>query len=182
MTEETVASKTVEIQTTVTLPDGTVKYKCQYCGKWITKDDNIEQESGDYCRHLRENGLDTPELMGIRRDKTVTEVPSDEFGEFMKTANLHRVCVKNEIPVSAMVRAFGGDRGLSQPLHPKFQYVYVGRARYVSSWCGTAEGLNFLRSVARTPLGTVPLKDTPKTGKKSAKSTIKNAMAEAVTE
>jgi len=131
----------------ITMPDGTVKYKCQYCGKWILKDENIELESGDYCRHLRESGYDDTALAVLRAERTVAEPPEG----WIKTALFKGICRKNSIPISAVVRSFGGDRGLSEPLHPKFRFIYCGKARYVDGWCATKEGLNFLRSVSRSP-------------------------------
>ena len=51
------------------------------------------------------------------------------------------------IPISRLVKAFGGDRTINGAMHPNFEPVYVGRARYVHPDCIEAWGLNFLRTM-----------------------------------
>ena len=124
--------------------NGVEKYKCQYCGKWVTTETSIENEAGHYCEQLRERGLDTLTLAEIKASKTVAELEGGEQA-WVKTAVLHRLCNKHDIPVSRMVKAFGGDRGIESVARPEFQFVYCGRARYVRAWCATKEGLDFLK-------------------------------------
>ena len=124
--------------------NGTEKYKCQYCGKWITADTSIEHEAGSYCDNLRERGMDSMTLAEIKASKTVAELEGGE-SEWVKTAVLHKLCNKHDIPVSRMVKAFGNDRGIDPVARPEFTFVYCGRARYVRAWCATAEGLAFLK-------------------------------------
>jgi len=124
--------------------DGVTKYKCQYCGKWITADTSIEHEAGSYCENLRERGLDSMTLAEIKASKTVAELEGGE-SEWVKTAVLHKLCNKHDIPISRMVKAFGGDRGIEPAARPEFEFVYSGRARYVRAWCATKEGLDFLK-------------------------------------
>lgn len=131
------------IQTIVKV-NGVEKYKCQHCGKWITREEAVEEEQGDYCKHLREDlGYTTMTLAEHRRKMTVDSVPDG----WVKVASLHNICERENVPVSAMVRAFGGDRCLLPPLHPKFQIVYCGNARWLDPWCASKEGLDFLRSL-----------------------------------
>jgi hypothetical protein len=71
---------------------------------------------------------------------TVAEIPTgwvkvSEVGTAARTAG---------IPVSKLVRAFGGDRGMLEPTHQLFKFVYVGRTRYVSGQAMT-EGIALLK-------------------------------------
>jgi len=143
----TVTGKPVEIKS----KDGKTLYKCQYCGKYVNAEDSIENEAGSYCEHLREEGYDEVALAKVRSGKTVDKVPVDENGkEWVKIAVVHRLCDKHNIPISRLVKAFGGDRGLDPVLHPAFAFVYVGRARYISPWCATTEGLAFLKTLGQS--------------------------------
>jgi hypothetical protein len=79
---------------------------------------------------------------------SASEVPvTDDGRAYIKVAVLHRRLEREGIPVSRMVRAFGRDRTLDGALHPNFQPIYVGRARYLHPDCGEEWGLNFLRSM-----------------------------------
>jgi hypothetical protein len=76
------------------------------------------------------------------------EVPESEDGRpYIKVAVLGMIVKKEGIPVSRLVKAFGRDRCIDGAMHPKFQPVYVGRARYVHPDCGTKWGLDFMRNV-----------------------------------
>jgi hypothetical protein len=145
---ETVASDAVVVkryQTRVDA-DGVVKYKCQFCGKWIVKDENISAESGDYCRHLRgELGMDDAALAAHRASMTRPSVPEG----WVKVAQVDRRCKKEGIPISALVKAFGGDRCIDPPLRPEFQIVYVGNARWMDGWTLGDDSMKFLKSVSR---------------------------------
>lgn len=149
----------VEVRTIVTEKDGTKKYKCQYCGKWIKADTWEEAMAGDYCQKLREErGFDELALTELRKSMSADEVPVSKDGrEYVKVAVLNKICRREGIPVSRMVKAFGGDRCPDGPMHEKFQPIYVGRARYLHPDCAGEWGLNFMRSI---PGGrSVPLKD-----------------------
>jgi len=131
------------IQTVVKI-NGEEKYKCQHCGKWINREEAVAEEQGDYCKHLREDlGFTTVTLAEHRRTMTVANPPDG----WIKVASLHKICVREGIPVSAMVRAFGGDRAIDPPLHPKFKVTYSGNSRWLDPWCASPDGLNFLRSL-----------------------------------
>ena len=129
---------------TKTDADGNTKYKCQYCGKCLSREESLENESGDYCHHLREQGMDTSYLKEHRQRLTVADVPEG----YIKLASLDRICKKEGIPISRMVRAIGGDRALSEPIREEFRPIYVGNARYVDGWCASEEGLDFLRNLS----------------------------------
>ena len=133
--------------------------KCQHCGKKVTREEAVELESGSYCQHLRDAGYTTESLAAHRASLTVEEIPDG----WIKVAALHKKLQKEGIPVARMVRAFGGDRALDGPLHPKFKVVYVGRARYLDPWCASSEGLEYLRGLGST-------KAVPTTDGKSAKA------------
>ena len=155
--------------------DTTDKVKCKHCGKYISREEDQENESGSYCRHLRDEGWDDQALKEHRLKWTVTEIPlaEEDYGTikkgtpYIKVAALDKMCKRLGIPVARMVRAMGGDRSLEGPLHKKFQPYYVGRARYVHPWCMSEEGLDYLRGLGR---GTVPTKDAP--AKKGSKKTV----------
>jgi len=122
--------------------------KCTHCGKWLVRDESVERGEGDHCFHLfDELGHTAASLSEHRKSMTADEVPEG----WVKVASLHRICVQEGIPVAALVKAFGGDRTLSGPLHPKFNPLYVGNARWLDPWCAGPEGLAFLRSLARQP-------------------------------
>jgi hypothetical protein len=139
----------VEKRTVVTDADGNKKYKCQYCGKWIKFASWEEAMAGDYCQQLRDKkGWNDESLREHRLSMSADEVPVLEDGRsYVKVAVLHKICVKNSIPVSRMVKAFGGDRSPDGPLHPKFQVVYVGRARWLHPDCAEEWGFNFMRTL-----------------------------------
>lgn len=50
---------------------------------------------------------------------------------YVKLATLTDACRVAGVPISKMVRATGGDRGMYPPIEPLFQVTYVGRVRYL---------------------------------------------------
>lgn len=149
-TKAKTADRSEERKTVVVSADGTKKYRCQYCGKWIKFETWDEFEAGDYCHQLREDrGFTDVTLAEHRQGMSADEVPTTKDGrEFIKVAVLDRKLKKLGIPVSRMVNAMGRDRCIDGPLHPKFQPVYVGRARYLHPDCGEEWGLDFMRSLS----------------------------------
>ena len=139
----------VEARTVKVAEDGTKKFKCQYCGKWIKADTWDEAMAGDYCHQLREErGFDDASLAELRASMTVEDVPDSEDGRpYVKVAVLNKICRREGIPISRMVNAFGKDRSIDGPMHPKFQIVFVGRARYLHPDCAEEWGLNFMRNM-----------------------------------
>lgn len=129
--------------------DGVKRYKCQYCGKWIKAESFEEFMAGDYCHDLRENrGFDEAALAELRAGMSAEEVPVTKDGrDWIKVAVLDKRLKRLGIPISRMVKAFGKDRSVDGPMHPKFQVVYVGRARYLHPDCGEEWGLNYLREM-----------------------------------
>jgi hypothetical protein len=128
--------------------------KCQYCGKILIRDISIEQEAGDYCSHLREEGKDTAFLMAHRATMTATEAPEG----FIKVAQLHKICERNNVPVARMVKAIGGDRKLVSPIDPRFTPIYVGNARWVDPFCSTKEGLAMIMGITSPKATKAPKK------------------------
>lgn len=175
----TVVNK-VSRPTQVQNADGTITYKCQFCGKKITAEDAIEAEAGSYCHHLREQGLDDAALADIRSGKTVAEVPEG----WVKIAAVHHLCDARGIPISALVRCFGGDRGLDPVLEPRFAFVYCGKARWVDGWVATSEGLAFIAKEARKAKIEKSEAASNKAGKtvKPRKSVVPDATEEALLE
>jgi hypothetical protein len=114
------------------------KVKCQYCGKWVVRDDSVANEAGHLCYELRERGLNTSALK-VEHDKRI----GTEFAGMAKTAQLHKVCAALNISIAKMVKAWGGDRMLSEPTDPKFRVVYGAKnARYISLFAFSADGLS----------------------------------------
>ena len=140
----------VEVRTVKVEEDGTRKYKCQYCNKWIKGETWEEAMAGDYCRNLREKrGFDDQALKEHRASMTVDEVPVTKDGrEYVKVAVLGNICRRESIPISRLVKAFGGDRSIDGAMHEKFTPWYVGRARFVHPDCAEEWGLNFMRNLA----------------------------------
>lgn len=119
--------------------------KCRFCGKILIRDKSIEQEAGDLCEKLHEK-YSSEALMQHRATMTVAKVPEG----FIKVSELHKICEREGIPVNRMVVAIGRDRGLSDPIHPKFKPVYFGNTRYLDPWCATKEGLAMIRGARPT--------------------------------
>lgn len=120
--------------------------KCLRCGKTLIKDTSIENEQGDYCNHLfNELGYTTEALAAHRAAMSSTEVPED----WVKVAALHKICVREGIPVASMVKAMGGDRALGTPLNEMWVPLYVGNARWLDPFCATPEGLDQLRAASK---------------------------------
>ena len=134
---------------TRTMEDGTLRFKCQYCGKWIGAESFEEFMAGSYCHQLRdEQGWTEGALREHRANTSSTDVPLAAAGRaYIKVAALDRLCKREGISISRLVKAFGGDRTINGALHPKFQPVYVGRARYLHPDCMEEWGLNFLRTM-----------------------------------
>lgn len=148
-TEEVTAEIPVEIRTVKIAEDGTKSYRCRYCGKFIKAESWDEAMAGDYCHQLREKrGFTNESLAEHRQSMSADDVPESEDGRpYVKVAVLHKICVREGIPVSRMVKAFGGDRSIDGALHEKFTPVYVGRARYLHPDCADEWGLNFMRGL-----------------------------------
>lgn len=118
--------------------------KCLRCGKILVRDTSVEREEGDLCSHLYDElGHTVESLRAVRAAATVAAVPE----KMIKIAALHRICVSKGIPVSRMVTAIGGDRGLNAPADKRLKPIYVGNARYVSDWAATPEGLALISSI-----------------------------------
>src|SRR3989304_3359066 len=86
-------------------------------------------------------GLTKEQILSVRQRLTRDEVPQgyvkmSEVGDAVKKAN---------IPVSKLVRATGGDRGINPPADPVFQVTFVGRTRYLSPDVLT-KGLELLKN------------------------------------
>lgn len=146
--------------------NGKSQYKCDRCGKWLNSEESIAAEEGHYCEQLYAKY--TPEdLQAIRKARTRQTVPTTDGVAWVKTKLVHKACDKHGIPVSRLVRAFGGDRGTLPVLDARFEFVYVGKARYVDPWCLSKDGLTFLKNVQTEPV--IPLKDAPTKSTKQSK-------------
>lgn len=85
-------------------------------------------------RRKYRNDTWTDEQVAARKaELTVAEVPTDEHGAWVKMSEVHTAFNVAGIPVSRLVRATGGDRGMGEPVAPLWKIVYVGRDRYLSA-------------------------------------------------
>jgi hypothetical protein len=128
------------------------KNVCEVCGKTLTRESSVEGAHGAYCASLLARGLTRARRVEIVQDLTREEVPVVEDGPFagqayVKVAALHKTLQREGIPVNRMVRAFGGDGVVNEPLHPLFTPVYCGNSRWLHPWCASPEGKKFLREL-----------------------------------
>ena len=83
-------------------------------------------------REFRNEAWTAAEVAARLQSLQVTEVPKTADGKsWIKISDLHLVCVMHEVPVSKMVKAIGGDRGMNPPLDPLFEVKYLGKTRYI---------------------------------------------------
>lgn len=115
--------------------------KCIYCGKILVREQSMGRGSGDLCEHLREIGYTTEALMAHRATMSAPTAPEG----WITVASLHKICEANGIPVNRMVNAIGRDRGLGEPIDPRFRPLYVGNKRFLNPWCASPEGLAMIR-------------------------------------
>ncbi len=128
-----------------------------------------EQKEKSTRRTYRNDDWTEEQVKARRAELTREEVPEG----YVKVSEVDTACRAAGIPISKLVRAFGGDRGMSAPAHPLFAFVYVGRTRYLPGNVLT-QGLEmlanpeFLKTVrkrkpkAEVAEGTGPVKTTSK--------------------
>lgn len=110
---------------------------CSVCGKPLTDPESVKLGIGPLCRAKSwTKEAVTAKMAELKR----TEIPAG----WVKLADVDKKCRLEGIPVARLVRAVGGDRGMD-PAIKGFEVVYVGRARYLSPFVLTEEGLNILR-------------------------------------
>lgn len=110
---------------------------CAVCGKPLTDPESVKAGIGPLCRVKGWTKEKVAEKMATLKRDTVPE-------GWLKLADVDKKLRLEGIPVARMVRAIGGDRAMEDPIRPEFQVVYVGRARYISPFILTQEGLNIL--------------------------------------
>lgn len=110
---------------------------CSVCGKPLTDPESVKAGIGPLCRAKGWTKEKVAERMALLKRDTVPE-------GWVKVADVDKALRLKGIPVARMVRAIGGDRGMEDPIRPEFQVIYVGRARWLSPFILTPEGLNIL--------------------------------------
>jgi hypothetical protein len=110
---------------------------CSVCGKPLTDPESVKAGIGPLCRAMGWTKEKVAERMAILKRDVVPE-------GWVKLADVHKECVLREIPVARLVRAIGGDRGMSDPIDSRFQVIYVGRARYMDPFVMTDAGMLIL--------------------------------------
>ena len=91
-------------------------------------------------RQYRNDGWTEEQVTARKAELTRTEIPEG----WVKLAEVALKCRENQIPISKFVRAFGGDRGMGSVADPVFQFVYVGRTRYVPA-AALTRGIQLLK-------------------------------------
>ncbi len=142
--------------------------KCRVCGKTLTAEQSVVRGIGPVCQAAVQKYLpegtelkDADEtVLNAAIEKAKTEKPNqadevpvvkatkegEEDRPFVSVAKMHNYCNSQEIPVSWMVRAIGGDRGTNAPLNEKWTPIYVGRTRYIHPDCMTEAGIEELKA------------------------------------
>lgn len=77
------------------------------------------------------------EAQAIREANQLSE---DEEADYMKLADVAKYYRQNNIPVSRLVRATGGDRAML-PAIEGFEVKWKGRTRYLNGWVISAEAM-----------------------------------------
>jgi hypothetical protein len=120
--------------------------KCTICGKLLTNAASIGNAQGHKCAQLQAN-YTAKQLATHKARYTLPNVPNG----YVKTAIMHqRINAAKAnglaVTVSAMVKAFGGDRGLGTLANPicRFYYVTGNKARYIHGWFASPQGLQAL--------------------------------------
>jgi hypothetical protein len=139
--------------------------RCLVCNKPLTDPESIAQGVGPLCRA---KGWTKEVVAAKMAELKKTEVPE---GWIKLAAVADRLRTEN-IPVSRLVRAVGGDRGMEDPISPAFQVIYVGRARYLSPEVISPEGLTILAQKSLgEPKPEKPVKEPKPKKEKKAKNT-----------
>jgi hypothetical protein len=94
------------------------------------------------ARRKYRNETWTDEQVAARKAELSAEVAPEGW---IKLSEVDKVCKVEKIPVSKLVRAIGGDRGMNPPLDPLFEVRFVGRTRYLHPDVMT-KGLELLKS------------------------------------
>jgi len=98
---------------------------CKICGKPISDPVSLKAGVGPLCRS---RNMTKEQLAAKRQELTVEEPPAG----WITVAEASNWCRSEGIPVSRLVRAFGGDRCDKPPVNPDFKLVYSGRSRWIS--------------------------------------------------
>lgn len=111
---------------------------CLVCNKPLTDPESIALGVGPLCRA---KGW-TKEAVAAK----MAELKQEKVPEgWIKLAEVANLCRAEDIPVSRLVRAIGGDRAMEDPIDPIFQVIYVGRSRYLSPEAVGEKGLAIMR-------------------------------------
>lgn len=133
--------------------DGVIR--CRVCGRLLTAEQSVIRGIGPLCaervnRALAAMGYSLVAKEGeegyadeAKVDEAVGTVKAggsryltkEEFEpiseEYVKLSDVDKALKAEGRSIAAFVKAFGGDRGLEEPLNEHWQPVYVGRVRYL---------------------------------------------------
>jgi hypothetical protein len=124
--------------------------KCAYCGKTL-----INGTCGKLCAMRIDKG-ETPETRKIAlKNLQLAQPPAN----WCKIAQIGRLCENANIPVSRLVRSFGGDtpNGTYNATPAIMGVIYVGKTRYCNPFWATKTGLQ----VIANGKGKIPETATP---------------------
>jgi hypothetical protein len=111
---------------------------CSVCGKPLTDPESIKAGIGPLCRAAGWTKETVAAKMATLKRDAIPE-------GWVKLADVAAKCRAEGIPVTRLVRAVGGDRGMAEPASPIFSVIYVGRSRYLDPRVMKEEGLNLMR-------------------------------------
>jgi len=106
----------------------------------------VEEKKPSNRRKYR-NDAWTDEMVAARlAELTVEKIPvTEDERPWVKMSEVDTAFKALGIPISRLVRATGGDRGMNPPASPLWQIVYVGHTRYLSPDTLT-EGISQMKS------------------------------------
>lgn len=97
------------------------------------KPEVAEEKKASNRRKYRNDDWTDEQVQSRFAELTVEAVPQTDDGRpWVKLAEVANAFRTAGIPISRLVRATGGDRGMNPPVNPLWQIVYVGRTRYMN--------------------------------------------------
>jgi hypothetical protein len=106
-----------------------------------TKTEAPAEEKKNTRRKFRNDAWTEEAVETKRKALTVETLPEG----YVSMASMDKLCRQNSIPVSKLVRATGGDRGMNPPLDPVFQIVFCKGSRWMPGEAAV-KGLELLKS------------------------------------
>jgi hypothetical protein len=139
---------------------------CRICGKPLTNAESVASGIGPIC-----DGKD-PKVIAQRMEELSQDaIPQD----YVPLSRLVQAANERDIATSRVVRAFGGDRGLEDPIDPVFALVYVQGRRYVHKDALLVKNLTLIANLPRRNAASTNSKPKAKRKTAAEKKTLKKA-------